>query len=695
MKNKKFLSLLMALMMIFSATSLAVNASDVLSADEYAVTLVASDVVRVAEAVGSMAKGSVIVKATPSGLPEISSNYTIEVYAGETPVYAQITFTANIDVTDVSITCTNNDTVNLELSNPEDNTYVWSVTGGTAEAGSYLDFEVTYNYNGAEYVAYTSIYVENIIQPAGFFIRTYRLSPLESNHSVFIYRILGKNTYGSFYQSGTDLGDEYENDAIIFSHGYYNFVDFEEKDWGCTAEDSDGYGLVLWGIEDYSSKRYANMTLDRQRPVSTTYIDASEGTALNGNNVNLRYTAMDLLFGEPANKYIRKLTDETMVLPGQSEWSADSVNDDNASAQLGFDAMGKEVVLTDIDNNNYAEDSDYNLSSFSCSVPFNGTSYVDSMQVLNDGTKETYYTLITDLYSYRDYGGATSYNYSATNIHLIMYDKGDLKEQIADTQSLHAPSVTTTFSTGSVEDMVGYKQLINALNDAQHIAAKPNLSQAEIDSAYEELVDATEKLGKNFWIEAEVIKTTDTDCTVKVTALGDVTTIRFINSANETFTFNPDNQMVNSVTELGNGIVEWNVTMSIYKPEENYKVYAKLNGLGWNPGFATVTVSERVPDTSLKLVDIKDDLDGVIYRGVNEMTVQTGLDVIKVQLLEDGNTWTFTENNASYFDENGIRTWTINMNFSKLGDHKFYIRTRSPKTSFEVKSSIDVTVFSK
>ncbi|MDD7338265.1 MAG: hypothetical protein PUG56_06065, partial [Ruminococcus sp.] len=93
---------------------------------------------------------------------------------------------------------------------------------------------------------------------------------------------------------------------------------------------------------------------------------------------------------------------------------------------------------------------------------------------------------------------------------------------------------------------------------------------------------------------------------------------------------------------------------------------------------------ERVPDKDVYSFSIDECYDDVMYAGVHKVTVETGVDATKVQFYKDGNTWTYSADNASYVIEDDKKIWSINMNFSELGeDMEYYIRTRSQKSAFE------------
>ena len=51
-----------------------------------------TEITRVAKAVDSVEPGDTIVKATPSGVPELTGSYVELAYAGETPVKTTVTF---------------------------------------------------------------------------------------------------------------------------------------------------------------------------------------------------------------------------------------------------------------------------------------------------------------------------------------------------------------------------------------------------------------------------------------------------------------------------------------------------------------------------------------------------------------------------------------------------------------------------
>ncbi len=525
--TKRVLSVILTVVMLLSvvqigATAVEISAGDTAGANKAMVddgtgreviptaTVTVSDVVRVAAATGSMAKGTAIVSATPSGVPAITSTYATEAYAGETPSFPTVTFTTDLSLANnknVTIACKNNTTIKTTVTNPNNNTWIWTITGGTAAAGSYLDFEIGYSYTytdsltGKEvtnsYVAYASAYVEGIIQPAGLYINSYRTRPAthSGTNADYVYRILGKNTYGSYYDGipgATDAATSFEEDETCWSHGYFDFVSMTEKNWSQTAAAAAGYGTVLWGVDNGDGARYGNTGADFQRPVSTTYIDSSKGTALNGANINLRYTAMDLCYGDHDDEYNRWLTSETKVLPGEDSWSSDSIDNTTASNQLAFAAMGQNVEFRTY--NATINPHAYRLSNYGISVPFNGTTYTNALTTREDGTKEVAYTLITHLHSRYEASERMIENITAVNIRLVVYNKLDLRGLVADALTYYVPTDPLGTKIGVMPQAryysAGWDAFKTALTNAQRVLAKPNVSQGDIDAAYTALETA-------------------------------------------------------------------------------------------------------------------------------------------------------------------------------------------------------------
>ena len=525
--SKRVLSVILSVVMLLSivpmsASAVEVSTGEALSANQAMVddgtgreiipmaTVTAPDVVRVAAASGSMAKGSTIVSATPSGVPAISGSYTAEAYAGETPSAPQITFVCDLSLANnknVTIACTNNTSVTFTQTNPNNNTWVWTVSGGTAAAGSYLDFEIGYSYTytdrltGKEvtnsYVAYASSYVAGIIQPAGMYVDLHRTK--HAFHSAeeldAVYRILGKNTFGSFYvdpANPDDVGssDAFKEDKSCWSHGYFDFVDLTAKSWSQNASVADGYATVLMAKDDGDGNKYGNTGLDRQRPVSTTYIDSSKGTALNGANINLRYAVMDLKTTWKSGDY-RRTVQNIRVLPGEQTWGEETIDNSTASTQLAFAGTNNTIYI--LDRGSYP-DNGYRLSNYGLSIPFNGTTWVNALETLEDGTKQTSYTFISELYAHYKSSDRMLSAHTAVDLRFVVYNKADLRGTIEDALDYYVPVDPYGEEIGIMPQAryysAGWAEFKEALTNAQRISARSDVSQSQIDAAKTALEDA-------------------------------------------------------------------------------------------------------------------------------------------------------------------------------------------------------------
>lgn len=131
--------------------------------------LTCTEVTRVAKAVNSVEPGNVIVKATPSGVPELSGAYASQAYAGEIPTATKIVFTAStIGITVIGVSC-NNENVVLSPVKYINGKYTFTIESGTVtpnEDGTYnpLVFTVDYTWSdGNQYQEKCVSYVEPIV----------------------------------------------------------------------------------------------------------------------------------------------------------------------------------------------------------------------------------------------------------------------------------------------------------------------------------------------------------------------------------------------------------------------------------------------------------------------------------------------------------------------------------------------------
>ena len=178
--------------------------------------------------------------------------------------------------------------------------------------------------------------------------------------------------------------------------------------------------------------------------------------------------------------------------------------------------------------------------------------------------------------------------------------------------------------------------------------------------------------------------------TVRVTVNSSPEKLRFVNQYDntDTVTIDRNNIRVKSIEKYSDNTEVWYVDLNVNSSWIRYGVYAKYSGRGWYmiqyPCSFILEAQERIPDKDVYSFSIDECYDDVMYAGVHKVTVETGVDATKVQFYKDGNTWTYSADNASYVIEDDKKIWSININFSELGeDMEYYIRTRSQKSAFE------------
>ena len=150
------------------------------------------------------------------------------------------------------------------------------------------------------------------------------------------------------------------------------------------------------------------------------------------------------------------------------------------------------------------------------------------------------------------------------------------------------------------------------------------------------------------------------------------------------------------ITENDNNTETWEVNLLVASEEQQLTVFAK-DETGWLTQGTDFTLKAKVIDYSTEISDFafEESLDGVIYNGMNKITLTTANGISKVQFMKNGNTWTYTEDTAEVIEVDGKKHWTIKMNFWALGDQTYDIRVRTPKTTFEVTDTLNVTVYSR
>lgn len=493
-KIKKILSCILAVALVlavFPLGSVCSSATGSTSADASLVlnrpsaSVIVTDITRVAYQTDSMkapsGNNSVIVKSTPSGMPYLSSTRNFLAYAGETPVATTIVFTPCVVLDEEPTLSCNNSTVKWSSYAYSNGTYTWTVTGGTAVVGTTLVFTVGYTYSDVNavtgktyshtYSTTGTSYVEAIATPAGLNStkRTYTdwgLGTTTQNRSYLGSYILGKNTYGSIYNDGGADGS----------------IAFGTSAWITYGSFTDEYG-VMQSMDNADSSRDYNVAykLDSNRPMSTVYYDSSITSTLS--DLNLRAVSVIMAQADEEDERVTVTMKNAYMLDGFVEplGAADDevsvTSDTTASAQLNI------VTPTT---------SLYSLAS-NFTAYFTGTG-----PSVNTGTTD--YTVILH---YQTAAGWSDVRVSHSyNLRIVSYDKGALRTLVENVQSTDPTVKITELPDGDFKGYnpqywyyaSGWEYFLSSLNSARACLEKPNVTQQEIDNAYNTLLGAYDGL---------------------------------------------------------------------------------------------------------------------------------------------------------------------------------------------------------
>ncbi|MDR2525518.1 MAG: hypothetical protein LBC83_04935, partial [Oscillospiraceae bacterium] len=336
--------------------------------------------------IASASTGGVIVKATPSGVPETPGGLAGTAYAGESLVTPTINLQINKRAEDAQFSTaitsiaaapvgnvTGGQTVTLTQTsmNTASGSASWTVGGSGVKAGSALQFKFTVKYKWLNpwvhiwvedtYEFYGYSYVENVIYPAGVWLwaatennkhTSGSTADVEISDIRAIIRLLGANTYGS------PLNHTGQSDN---SHGYINFAlggvnnnsdSFATRGGGAVQVNGTNYtnptstmfmwdpSRVYWyGKRGDNSNRgpiFAGATAtDGNRPKAVVYMDPS---AENLSLLGLRMSIYNNAYGRGAAVHGGKTVyyRTTYVVNGAVNWNNGVTTDTAAAAKLGI-----------------------------------------------------------------------------------------------------------------------------------------------------------------------------------------------------------------------------------------------------------------------------------------------------------------------------------------------------------------------
>lgn len=467
---KRIISVILTVLMVFSVfqtgiSVLAAKDTPNVAYDMPSISFTTSGITRVAAQANSVLAGNAIVAATPSGIPQLSGEYAAAAYAGETPAWTTITFTSDKDLSDVPTIECKNKTVMIEGPAITGNKFVWTVKGGIADAGSNLEFIVSYNYNGLSFKASAYSYVEGISQPAGVFafVEAFSKAWWEINrHYATVSvdtRVLGVGVYGSitgFTQSDNDKRGVFDVSNAAF-----------------TENANPPYNTYRYFTNNQANTNYSD-NVNNAKAVSDIYIDTSVTDSLD--DINLRITSFMGDVGREHTRINLKITQKSSAaLVGFVDASSGSTNQVAASQALGYHC-----------------DSDINVDMFkSCMATFNGTGF----------TNGATYTIVNKYNGQ----GISGNDPASTNVFIPLqmrfhtYNKADLRNEINRVMTTPTDSASCTSNGKGVNPQEwyyasGFAAFKSALANANAILQKPNVDQNTINNTKNALTMAYENL---------------------------------------------------------------------------------------------------------------------------------------------------------------------------------------------------------
>lgn len=329
-------------------------------------------------------------------------------------------------------------------------TYNWTITGGTATAGTAAEFKFTYkNAAGAEFTQYAYSYVDDIRTPAGyyFFTRNYRGGDSSSNHvsQTYVMTVLGDTAYGDARSQTDSSLYGYEGKEVgswtNATAGYYNYTGSD--DGGFTGMGDSNYGLIYTSPSRGNCRtlyHFPRFTEAGKSPVSTVYVDTSVHSTMADLHLSVNYwrhlvpdhdltTDFSLFF---------KIGDVGYTTGNLQEGTAGttSINANLSTITLAA-ARGS--------NNNF---------QINGTLPANGTQY----------------TMISRGYTYWNGNYSTDhYTYAPVLLSFVTYNKAALKELVNAER-------TAMRQTDDVVYRAAFKEAYKQVN-------KINTTQADIDAA--------------------------------------------------------------------------------------------------------------------------------------------------------------------------------------------------------------------
>ena len=471
-----------------------------------------TEVTRVAKGPNLLEHGDTIVKATPSGVPELSGTYVTQAYAGETPTKTTVTFVPpKVGILVNGISCNNSSVVlsGIQLLNGN---YVVTVESGTAvkkEDGTYepLVFTIDYTWSdGNVYQERCVSYIESIVTGGSYVEAQSEIKGLSgTGEEVRLWasastRLLGKGVY---YERPENLKT---SEDPFRTYGIYNVAT------GTPYENlSSGYNTVLYSeytLEKPSGKKdKVHDVFASELNTAHIYIDSSSVKTLADMNLRLDSNA-----GSMSSK---NNSDPYTALEDMWVWQGivteKPAPDENGNVKYENDSLAQSAIGLNIpDKKDYGVTQPKKNSAMKTLTGKSRNGGHISTYVLNGNVADlvdgSSYTVVSKYYSYLWFEEGVLQHYNMTSIARVptamtfhIVDKGALRDMINYVMysAPEKPDITAEqkgINPQSWYYKSGYSGFPQAYTNAFTVLNNPRATQGEIDKATTALKNAYDKL---------------------------------------------------------------------------------------------------------------------------------------------------------------------------------------------------------
>lgn len=323
-------------------------------------------------------------------------------------------------------------------------TYTWTITGGTATAGTAAEFVFSYeNAAGTKFTQYAYSYVDDIRTPAGYYVftRNYRGGNNSDNFNSqqYVMTVLGDTAYGDARYQTDNVLNGYEGKEIgnwtNATAGYYNYT--SSDDAGFVGMGDPEYGLIYTSPARANARAFyyfTRFTDAGKSPVSTVYVDTDIHSKIADLNLSVNY-------------WRHMVTDHSLTTQfklyfkiGDASYTTSNLTE-NTAGTTQINANVSSVTLAAARGSN----SNFTLGG---TLPSDGTEY----------------TVISEGYSYwnKNYE-TTHYTYMPVLLRFTLYNKAALKELVNAERTAMRQTEDSMYRAAFKE---AYKQ-VNKINTTQ------------------------------------------------------------------------------------------------------------------------------------------------------------------------------------------------------------------------------------